>query len=238
MQFSVGGFQLLQGSIDTPDALTYRNKMRFLATGPNFPDDLLEARDAGNVVFFCGAGLSSPALPGFSGLAEQVISEFGPPPGSDALAIRDQIRSGALLSSPLDQVFNLLHEDYGAAAVEDVVNTILKKKSATAPIDQHSIVLRLSRSAAHRPQVELTLHHQRSCQQIMMGIRHRTDSFRVRIVPTAMEDTSGDLTGAVPLGPADARIHDPTRPGSPKRPKTLGNFQATARTSANVVTPT
>src|SRR5215472_7034479 len=64
MQFSVGGFQLLQGSIDTPDALTYRNKMRFLATGPNFPDDLLEARDAGNVVFFCGAGLSSPALPG------------------------------------------------------------------------------------------------------------------------------------------------------------------------------
>src|SRR6266849_1471903 len=107
--------------------------MKFLLTGPNFPDELLEARDAGNVVFFCGAGLSSPALPGFSGLAKQVILEFGPPPGSDALAILDQIRSGPVLSSPLDQAFNLLHEDYGPAAVEHVVNTILKEKSTTAP---------------------------------------------------------------------------------------------------------
>jgi SIR2-like domain len=130
--------------------------MRFLASGPNFPDELLEARDAGNVVFFCGAGISSPALPGFSGLAEQVISEFGPPPGSDALAILNQLRSGAILSSPLDQVFNLLHQDYGAAAAEHVVNTILKTKSATAPTNQHSIVLRLSRSAAGKPQIVTT----------------------------------------------------------------------------------
>src|SRR5438270_2381429 len=51
---------------------------------------------------------------------------------------------------------NLLHEDYGAAAVEHVVNTILKEKSATAPTDQHSIVLRLSRSAARKPQIVTT----------------------------------------------------------------------------------
>src|SRR3954452_74680 len=101
--------------------------MRFFPSGPNLPDELLEARDAGNVVFFCGAGLSSPALPGFSGLAAQVISEFGPPPGSDADRILNEIRSDAVLSSPLDQVFNLLHEVYGAAAVEHIVNTILKE---------------------------------------------------------------------------------------------------------------
>ncbi|HJU20556.1 MAG TPA: hypothetical protein VJ770_29240 [Stellaceae bacterium] len=130
--------------------------MRFLPSGPNFPDELLEERDAGNVVFFCGAGISSPALPGFSGLAEQVILEFGPPPGSDAHATLDQLRSGAVLSSPLDQVFNLLHEDYSAAAVEHVVNKILREKSATAPTHQHSIVLRLSRSAARKPQIVTT----------------------------------------------------------------------------------
>ncbi len=107
-------------------------------------------------MFFCGAGLSSPALPGFSGLAKQVISEFGPPPGSDARAALDQLRSGTVLSSPLDQVFNLLHQDYGAAAVEHVVNTILKKNSASAPTDQHSIILRLSRSAARKPQIVTT----------------------------------------------------------------------------------
>ena len=57
-----------------------------------------------------------------------------------------------------------------------------------------------------------------------MGIRRSTDSVRVRIVLIAMEDTSGDLTGAVPLGPADARIHDPTRRGSPKRPQNAGKL--------------
>jgi SIR2-like protein len=95
-------------------------------------------------------------LPGFSGLAEQVISAFGPPPGSDALAKLDQLRGRAVLSFPLDQVFNLLHEDYGAAAVEHVVNTILKEKSATAPTDRHSIGLRLSRSAVRKPQIVTT----------------------------------------------------------------------------------
>jgi hypothetical protein len=68
----------------------------------------------------------------------------------------NQLRGGEVLSFPLDQVFNLLHQDYGAAAVEHVVNTILKEKSATAPTDQHAIVLRLSRSAARKPQVVTT----------------------------------------------------------------------------------
>ena len=130
--------------------------MRYLPSGPNFPDELLDARDAGNVVFFCGAGVSSPALPGFAGLAQQVLSELGPPPGSDAFAILNQLRDNAALSYPLDQLFNLLHQDYGAPVIEHVVNTILKKKSATALTHQHSIVLRLSRSAARKPQIVTT----------------------------------------------------------------------------------
>ncbi len=40
--------------------------MRLVPFGPDFPNELLEERDAGNVVFFCGAGISRPAgLPGF-----------------------------------------------------------------------------------------------------------------------------------------------------------------------------
>jgi SIR2-like domain len=176
--------------------------MRFLADGPNFPDELLEARDAGNVVFFCGAGLSSPALPGFSGLAEQVISEFGPPPGSDALAILDQLRSGAVLWSPLDQVFNLLHEDYGAAAVEHVVNAILKEKSATAPTDQHSIVVRLSRNAGRKLQI-VTTNFDRLFEKAQRGIPCH--------VPPGLPDlASGEaleglvyLHGRMPTQPSD-----------------------------------
>ena len=57
--------------------------MRFLPSGPSIPDELLEARDNGNVVFFCGAGVSQPAgLPGFVELAQQLIDKLGAP--SDA----------------------------------------------------------------------------------------------------------------------------------------------------------
>lgn len=146
--------------------------MRFLASGPNIPDQLLEARDAGNVVFFCGAGLSSPALPGFSDLAKLVISEFGPPPNSEARNILEQLENKRIPPQPLpplDQVFNLLHQDYGAAAVEHLVNTILKEKAATAPTDQHSIVLRLSRSAGNKPQI-VTTNFDRLFEKAQKGI--------------------------------------------------------------------
>jgi NAD-dependent SIR2 family protein deacetylase len=54
--------------------------MRFFADGPNIPERLLEDRDNGNVVFFCGAGVSQPAgLPGFARLAEEVVEELGRP---------------------------------------------------------------------------------------------------------------------------------------------------------------
>jgi hypothetical protein len=44
--------------------------MRFLAGGPALPDDLLTSRDEGQVIFFCGAGISRAKanLPDFYGL--------------------------------------------------------------------------------------------------------------------------------------------------------------------------
>lgn len=32
--------------------------MQFIPNGPSIPDELLVARDAGDVIFFCGAGVS------------------------------------------------------------------------------------------------------------------------------------------------------------------------------------
>ena len=43
------------------------------ANGPEIPDALLQAHEAGRVAFFCGAGISYPAgLPGFEGLVRQL----------------------------------------------------------------------------------------------------------------------------------------------------------------------
>jgi hypothetical protein len=65
--------------------------MRFRADGPSIPDELLEQRDRGNVVFFCGAGISKPAgLPGFAELAKRVMKALGTDVGAKSRLLLDQ----------------------------------------------------------------------------------------------------------------------------------------------------
>lgn len=52
--------------------------MQFVKDGPSIPDALLQSHEDGNVVFFCGAGISYPAeLPGFKGLVDQIYEVIG-----------------------------------------------------------------------------------------------------------------------------------------------------------------
>src|SRR5262245_57457733 len=52
--------------------------MRFVKGGPDIPDDLLRRHEDGEVVFFCGAGLSYPAgLPLFEGLVSRAYTLCG-----------------------------------------------------------------------------------------------------------------------------------------------------------------
>jgi hypothetical protein len=129
--------------------------VRFLAAGPNIPDELLEARDAGNVVFFCGAGISQPALPGFFELAEKSIVALGAAQDAASVALLNRIRDDPVYAPPLDQLFHLLQLEYGPAAVDIVVYKLLKKPRVVST-EQHSVVLRLSQNAARQPQIVTT----------------------------------------------------------------------------------
>jgi hypothetical protein len=126
--------------------------MRFHADGPSIPSELLDARDRGNVVFFCGAGVSRPAgLPSFSELAKRVMKMLGTAPTA---------RSRALLERPggaesLDRVFNLLQQEYRRDEVEAAVNRVLKTPPR-ANTSAHATILRLSSSATGRPRVVTT----------------------------------------------------------------------------------
>jgi hypothetical protein len=52
--------------------------MRFTEAGPRIPNELLDSRDAGDVVFLCGAGISIPAaLPDFFKLTTDVARGLG-----------------------------------------------------------------------------------------------------------------------------------------------------------------
>ncbi|MEO5955634.1 MAG: anti-phage defense-associated sirtuin Dsr1 [Nitrospiraceae bacterium] len=57
--------------------------MRFIKDGPEVPDRLVHAHEDGNVVFFCGAGISYPAgLPGFDGLTTGIFEALGENPNA------------------------------------------------------------------------------------------------------------------------------------------------------------
>ena len=51
--------------------------VQFIAEGPGIPDELLREHEEGNVVFFCGAGISCNAgIPTFNGLTKQVANKL------------------------------------------------------------------------------------------------------------------------------------------------------------------
>lgn len=142
--------------------------MRFKADGPAIPDILLDERDAGNVVFLCGAGVSIPArMPSFLELAQHVTDEVHAP--SDSLirqALHTYDDTGfpvAEWSRPsLDRVFQWLYEEYGR---ERVVTIVWKRLSTTSKTQrcrprpegwEHGLIARLSANAAGHPQIVTT----------------------------------------------------------------------------------
>lgn len=133
--------------------------MRFLTNGPSIPDQLLERRDAGRVVFFCGAGVSLKAkLPSFVDLTKSVIDFFDPSSKSAIVTAfqpwRDDDQGPRV---PLDQIFHLLHLEYGREDVEALVAKQLRTPVLSASLcDQHEIIKRISSDQDGRPQVVTT----------------------------------------------------------------------------------
>lgn len=126
--------------------------MRFTANGPSIPDALLNARDEGRVVFFCGAGVSraKAGLPDFFGLAESVLKDLGVPQDNDARRVLDLAREvGQKLSITglisADRVFGLLERDF---TVNDIRGAVARSLRTTSEPDlsAHRTLLRLART--------------------------------------------------------------------------------------------
>ncbi|MFT4955753.1 MAG: hypothetical protein ACI8U3_002152 [Brevundimonas sp.] len=116
--------------------------MRFSADTPNLPDDLLLSRDLGDVVFFCGAGVSRSRanLPDFRDLANRVINDLGSATDSAARANAAQPTGMAV-----DRVFRLLEREFEAGEVREAVARHLDA-GATPDLAAHRILLDLSTS--------------------------------------------------------------------------------------------
>src|SRR5882757_7409345 len=106
--------------------------MRFIANGPDVPEDLLIARDKGDVIFFCGAGVSQACagLPNFERLGRDVIRILGSARQSAARKLLDKAVEaghmagvGGLLAT--DRVFGLLEREFEVSDVRAAVTTAL-----------------------------------------------------------------------------------------------------------------
>ena len=135
--------------------------MRFKADGPAIPDVLLEERDAGNVVFLCGAGVSIPAgLPSFVELTRHVIDEVDPAQDSEIRRAfgpwidKNPTVPGGLRPG-LDQLFQLLNREYGR---ERIARIVWERLATVEPAGtrEHDIVARISANAEGQPQIVTT----------------------------------------------------------------------------------
>lgn len=134
--------------------------MRFHSDGPSIPDVLLQRCDEGRVVFLCGAGVSLPSgMPNFVDLTKHVIEFFDPPADSDIMsAFRPwMVDEESATNVPLDQIFNLLHLEYGKNEVNALVtarlNTPLESKRLGR---EHNLIRRISSSQGGIPQIVTT----------------------------------------------------------------------------------
>lgn len=137
--------------------------MRFFPDGPSIPDTLLHRRDQGRVVFMCGAGISLNAgMPSFLELTRYVIDYFDPPESSSiTLALKSHLEGEEnepdRPKTPLDQIFQLLHQEYG----REEVNALVAKRLSFESVEdnhcnQHAIITRLSRGTDRKPQIVTT----------------------------------------------------------------------------------
>ena len=125
--------------------------MRFLANGPSIPDDLLIARDAGDVIFFCGAGVSRhrAGLPDFFKLGGDVIDLLGAGEKSLARKLFRRIKEldpidgvGGLIAT--DRIFSLLEREFEQRDVQNAVARAIKPAD-DPDLSAHRTLIDLSR---------------------------------------------------------------------------------------------
>ncbi|MCG7394235.1 SIR2 family protein [Microvirga sp. ACRRW] len=126
--------------------------MKFISNGPNIPDELLLARDAGDVILFCGAGISQAEakLPNFADLGQKVINALGAAQDSRARALLKRALElkpmpgvGGLVAT--DRVFGLLEREFEVADVRAAVAAAIEPAS-DAKLDAHRVLLDLATS--------------------------------------------------------------------------------------------
>ncbi|NDV21349.1 SIR2 family protein [Desulfovibrio sp. JC022] len=123
--------------------------MKFVKDGPIIPNDLIQARDEGRAVFFCGAGVSkeSAGICDFTELCERVAVTLQVQDESPVRTLMRQAKeiNGLKLGSSLlsvDRIFGLLERDF---YIKDIERAVAEALQPEAPgLAAHETLLKLA----------------------------------------------------------------------------------------------
>lgn len=152
--------------------------MQFINNGPDIPERLLQAHEDGNVVFFCGSGISYPAeLMDFKGLVKKVIERL-------AVTLTSS-QQAAFNKEQYDTVLGLLELDHigGRAKVRQVIADILtpnlESEEATST---HNALLSLSRNRDERTRL-ITTNFDRVFEITKSDFKYTVPSYEAPFLP-------------------------------------------------------
>ncbi len=115
--------------------------MQFASNGPDIPNAFLQAHEDGQIVFFCGAGVSYPAdLPGFSDLVCKIYKNLG--------TTFEPIEEEAFKNKQFDTTLHLLERrapGHLRAVREALFKALQPKLRRKGASDTHAALLQLSR---------------------------------------------------------------------------------------------
>lgn len=160
--------------------------MQFLKNGPDIPERLLRAHEEGQVVFFCGAGISYPArLPGFSGLVKRLFETLGVTPNG--------IQKAAIKAKHFDTAIGLLEiDDIGRRErVRQALATILTPDlAARGATDTHKALLTLGRNRDGRFRL-ITTNFDRLFEEVILRESLDVQTFEAPFLPVPKKKWNG-----------------------------------------------
>ncbi|MBF0251635.1 MAG: SIR2 family protein [Alphaproteobacteria bacterium] len=110
--------------------------------GPDIPVELMNRRDDGKVVFFCGSGISvSTGLPMFDGLVSQIYEHTAQTP--------TELEDGLRKKGQLDKVLGQLEGRLNPGRLRREAISILSTPPPESSLVTHQALLHLSRHADH-----------------------------------------------------------------------------------------
>ena len=160
--------------------------MQFVKGGPDIPEQLLQAHEDGQVVFFCGAGISRPAgLPTFAGLVAQLYATMN----MDA----DLAEDAAIKADQHDTAVGLLEARVmgGRQKVrKELARILIPKLDARNATTTHEALLTLGKDRKDRTRL-ITTNFDRLFEEVITRTQPQVERFRAPLLPVPKQRWDG-----------------------------------------------